>query len=230
MTDLHNLLSQWFIDQPVAWTTIRTLFVLLTAWASFHLARTILLRWIGRLIRSSRTDLDDVLLDRSVLRRAALLAPVVVLYYGVEVLPGPTPYLLQIVNAALAIVLMLLVGASIDAFQDAISEYDARSDVPIKSYAQIVKILIYVVGALMTIAVLTGKSPWVLLSGVGALMAVIILIFRDTILSLVASFTIASNRLVKVGDWIEGPAFGADGDVIDISLHTVKVQNWDKTI
>ena len=171
MTDLHNLLSQWFIDQPVAWTTIRTLFVLLTAWASFHLARTILLRWIGRLIRSSRTDLDDVLLDRSVLRRAALLAPVMVLYYGVEVLPGPTPYLLQIVNAALAIVLMLLVGASIDAFQDAISEYDARSDVPIKSYAQIVKILIYVVGALMTIALLTGKSPWVLLSGVGALMA-----------------------------------------------------------
>ncbi len=230
MTDLHNLLSQWFIDQPVAWTTIRTLFVLLTAWASFHLARTILLRWIGRLIRSSRTDLDDVLLDRSVLRRAALLAPVMVLYYGVEVLPGPTPYLLQIVNAALAIVLMLLVGASIDAFQDAISEYDARSDVPIKSYAQIVKILIYVVGALMTIALLTGKSPWVLLSGVGALMAVIILVFRDTILSLVASFTIASNRLVKVGDWIEGPAFGADGDVIDISLHTVKVQNWDKTI
>ena len=105
-----------------------------------------------------------------------------------------------------------------------------RSDVPIKSYAQIAKIFLYVVGTLMTIAVLTGKSPWVLLSGIGALMAVIILVFRDTILSLVASFTIASNRLVKLGDWIEAPAFGADGDVIDIALHTVKVQNWDKTI
>ena len=101
---------------------------------------------------------------------------------------------------------------------------------PIKSYAQIAKIFLYVVGTLMTIAVLTGKSPWVLLSGIGALMAVIILVFRDTILSLVASFTIASNRLVKLGDWIEAPAFGADGDVIDIALHTVKVQNWDKTI
>ena len=82
----------------------------------------------------------------------------------------------------------------------------------------------------MTVAVLTGRSPWVLLSGVGALMAVIILVFRDTLLSLVASFTIASNRLVKVGDWIEVPTFGADGDVIDMALHTVKVQNWDKTI
>ena len=125
---------------------------------------------------------------------------------------------------------LLIVGAGINAFQDAISDYDARSDVPIKSYAQIAKILGYIVGALMTVAVLTGKSPWVLLSGIGALMAVIILVFRDTILSLVASFTIASNRLVKVGDWIEAPTFGADGDVVDIALHTVKVQNWDKTI
>ena len=125
---------------------------------------------------------------------------------------------------------LLIVGAGINAFQDAISDYNARSDVPIKSYAQIAKILGYIVGALMTVAVLTGKSPWVLLSGIGALMAVIILVFRDTILSLVASFTIASNRLVKVGDWIEAPTFGADGDVVDIALHTVKVQNWDKTI
>ncbi|MDP7447820.1 MAG: mechanosensitive ion channel, partial [Candidatus Latescibacteria bacterium] len=135
-----------------------------------------------------------------------------------------------IVNAALAIVFLLVAGAGINALQEALTEYDARSDVPIKSYAQIVKIVIYVVGGLMTIAVLTGQSPWALLSGVGALMAVIILVFRDTILSLVASFTIASNRLVKVGDWIEAPGFGADGDVIDIALHTVKVQNWDKTI
>jgi miniconductance mechanosensitive channel len=125
---------------------------------------------------------------------------------------------------------LLIVGASINALQDMLSEHDARSDVPMKSYAQIAKIIIYVIGTLMTIGVLTGQSPWALLSGLGALMAVIILVFRDTILSLVASFTIASNRLVKVGDWIEAPGFGADGDVIDIALHTVKVQNWDKTI
>ncbi len=230
MKELLDLLGCWSVDHPNAWTSLRAVAVLLAAWASFHVARTVLLRWIGRLIRTSRTHIDDVLLDNDVLRRTALLAPVLVIYYGIEMFPGPMQYLLQVVNAGLCIVFLLIVGAGINAFQDAISDYDARSDVPIKSYAQIAKILGYIVGALMTVAVLTGKSPWVLLSGIGALMAVIILVFRDTILSLVASFTIASNRLVKVGDWIEAPTFGADGDVVDIALHTVKVQNWDKTI
>jgi miniconductance mechanosensitive channel len=230
MKELLDLLGCWSVDHPNAWTSLRAVAVLLAAWASFHVARTVLLRWIGRLIRTSRTHIDDVLLDNDVLRRTALLAPVLVIYYGIEMFPGPTQYLLQVVNAGLCIVFLLIVGAGINAFQDAISDYDARSDVPIKSYAQIAKILGYIVGALMTVAVLTGKSPWVLLSGIGALMAVIILVFRDTILSLVASFTIASNRLVKVGDWIEAPTFGADGDVVDIALHTVKVQNWDKTM
>jgi miniconductance mechanosensitive channel len=230
MKELLDLLGGWSADHPNAWTSLRAVAVVLAAWASFHVARTVLLRWIGRLIRTSRTHIDDVLLDNDVLRRTALLAPVLVIYYGIEMFPGPTQYLLQVVNAGLCIVFLLIVGAGINAFQDAISGYDARSDVPIKSYAQIAKILVYIVGALMTVAVLTGKSPWVLLSGIGALMAVIILVFRDTILSLVASFTIASNRLVKVGDWIEAPTFGADGDVVDIALHTVKVQNWDKTI
>jgi miniconductance mechanosensitive channel len=230
MKEFLDLLGGWSVDHPNAWTSLRAVAVLLAAWASFHVARTVLLRWIGRLIRTSRTHIDDVLLDNDVLRRTSLLAPVLVIYYGIEMFPGPAQYLLQVVNAGLCIVFLLIVGAGINAFQDAISDYDARSDVPIKSYAQIAKVLAYIVGALMTVAVLTGKSPWVLLSGIGALMAVIILVFRDTILSLVASFTIASNRLVKVGDWIEAPTFGADGDVVDIALHTVKVQNWDKTI
>ncbi|MDP6015900.1 MAG: mechanosensitive ion channel [Candidatus Latescibacteria bacterium] len=230
MTHLLELFHAWSADQPAAWMILRTLALLLAAWVGFLVARTVLLRWVAHLIRSSRTRLDDAMLEHGVLRRMALLAPVVIIYYGIEAIPGPTQYLLQIVNAALAIVFLLVAGAGINALQEALTEYDARSDVPMKSYAQIVKIVIYVVGGLMTIAVLTGQSPWALLSGVGALMAVIILVFRDTILSLVASFTIASNRLVKVGDWIEAPGFGADGDVIDIALHTVKVQNWDKTI
>ena len=230
MTHLLELFHAWSADQPAAWMILRTLALLLAAWVGFLVARTVLLRWVAHLIRSSRTRLDDAMLEHGVLRRMALLTPVVIIYYGIEAIPGPTQYLLQIVNAALAIVFLLVAGAGINALQEALTEYDARSDVPMKSYAQIVKIVIYVVGGLMTIAVLTGQSPWALLSGVGALMAVIILVFRDTILSLVASFTIASNRLVKVGDWIEAPGFGADGDVIDIALHTVKVQNWDKTI
>ena len=230
MHELIDTLTEWLARHPLERHVVYTAGLLLLAWGAHLLARKVLLRCMSRLIRSSSTRIDDVLLDRGVLNRAALLLPVLVFYYGAEALPGSREAVLQVVNAALLMVVLLVAGAAIGALQEAMADYDALTEVPIKSYAQIVKIALYVIGGLMTVGVLTGRSPWVLLSGVGAVMAVIILVFRDTLLSLMASFTIASNRLVKVGDWIEVPAFGADGDVIDIALHTVKVQNWDKTI
>ena len=120
MKEFLELLGDWPLDHPVAWTALRTTAVLLAAWASFRVARTVLLRWIGRLIRTTRTRLDDVLLENDVLRRTALLAPVVVISYGIEVFPGPTQELLQVVNAGFCVVLLLIVGAGINAFQDAI--------------------------------------------------------------------------------------------------------------
>jgi miniconductance mechanosensitive channel len=222
--------QQWMDVHHTVTPIARGLLVLLVAWLSNVITRQVLVRWIGRLIQSSRTHVDDILLQRDVLRRMALLAPVIVLYYGADALPGDTDLVRQVVSAAMMIVVLLTVGAMIRAFEELSGKFASASEVPIKSYAQIVKLVLYILGGLMTVAVLTGRSPWVLLSGVGALMAVIILVFRDTILSIVASITITANRLVRVGDWIEMPVFGADGDVIDIALHTVKVQNWDKTI
>src|SRR5690606_10588279 len=101
---------------------------------------------------------------------------------------------------------------------------------PIKGYVQVIKIVVYVIATILVIATLIDRSPLILLSGLGAMAAVLMLIFQDTILSLVASVQITSNDIVRVGDWIEMPQLHADGDVIDIALHTVKVQNWDKTV
>ncbi len=230
MPEFIEALTLWFAEHPLKGQATYTAGLFLVAWVAHLLARRVLLRAMSHLIQASSTKLDDVLLHQGVLNRAALLLPVLVFYYGAEGLPGSTETALQVVNAALLMVVLLVAGAAVGALQEATADYDARTEVPIKSYAQIFKIVLYVIGGLMTVAVLTGRSPWVLLSGVGAVMAVVILVFRDTLLSLTASFTIASNRLVKVGDWIEVPTFGADGDVIDIALHTVKVQNWDKTI
>ena len=230
MHEFVDTLGAWFAEHPFERKAAYTAGLILIAWATHLLGRKVLLRAMTVLIRASSTKMDDVLLDRGVLNRAALLLPVLVLHYGADGLPGSRETVLQVVNAALLMVVLLVAGAAIGSLQEALADYDARTEVPIKSYAQIVKIALYVIGGLMTVAVLTGRSPWVLLSGIGALMAVVILVFRDTLLSLTASFTIASNRLVKVGDWIEVPTFGADGDVIEIALHTVKVQNWDKTI
>ena len=230
MSEMWQQLQAWMNTHGAAAPFVRAVAVLILAWVSNVVTRQVLVHWIGGLIRTTRTRVDDVLLQRDVLRRMALLAPVIVLYYGAEALPGDQALVRQAVSATLMLVLLLITGAMINAFQELSNDFASASEVPIKSYAQIVKLVVHILGGLMTVAVLTGRSPWVLLSGVGALMAVIILVFRDTILNIVASVTITANRLVRVGDWIEAPAFGADGDVIDIALHTVKVQNWDKTI
>ncbi len=106
----------------------------------------------------------------------------------------------------------------------------ASRERPIKGYIQVLAIIMYIFGTIYAIGMLTGQSPWVILSGIGALTAVILLVFKDTILSFVAGIQISAYDLLHVGDWIEMPQYGADGDVIEIALHTVKVQNWDKTI
>jgi miniconductance mechanosensitive channel len=101
---------------------------------------------------------------------------------------------------------------------------------PIKGYIQAIKIVLYLLGAIIATAALTGQSPLIMLSGFAAFSAVLLLVFRDTILSFVASSQIATYDMMRVGDWIEMPDYGADGDVVDIGLHTIRVQNWDKTI
>jgi len=133
-------------------------------------------------------------------------------------------------TALLVIVLILVINAVLDAVYVIYRQSKFAQVLNIKSYLQISKLLLNILGGIIVIAIVIDKSPIYLLSGIGALTAVLLLIFKDTILSFVASIQIHSNELFKVGDWLEVPQFGADGDVIDIALHTVKIQNWDKTI
>src|SRR5690606_10401603 len=130
--------------------------------------------------------------------------------------------------------IVLTVALALAAVLDIINLlYQRRSDAhlhPIKGYLQVVKIVLYAIATILIIATLIDRSPLILLSGLGAMAAVLMLIFQDTLLSLVASVQITSNDLIRVGDWVEMPQLNADGFVIDIALHTVKVQNWDKTI
>src|SRR5690606_16728700 len=136
----------------------------------------------------------------------------------------------NVANAFIVLTLAMAVASMLDMANDA---YQRRPDAairPIKGYIQVVKIFVYAAAVLLMIATLLDRSPLILLSGLGALAAVLMLVFQDTILSLVASVQISSNDIVRVGDWIEMPQQNADGDVIDIALHTIKVQNWDRTI
>ena len=127
-------------------------------------------------------------------------------------------------------VLTRVISSLLDALLDIYSRTNYAKTRPIKGYIQLTKMLLYVFSAIIIVATLIDRSPMLLLSGLGAMSAVILLVYKDTLLSFVASVQLTSNDLLRVGDWIEMPQVGADGDVIDITLHTVKVQNFDKTI
>ncbi len=229
-----NTIREWLSTHP-GWAQVIGLLVLgLLAYVGYVAAKRLLLAVVTRMVRGSSVEWDDRMLEAGVFRRLAYLAPVLAIYWGLQLVPGLPPGFVNGVErvglVALAIVLLLAVGALLSAVQaiyDASRLADGR---PIKGHIQLAKLFIYLLGGVVILATLTGRSPLGLLGGIGAMTAVVLLIFRDTILSFVASLQLSSYDMVRLGDWIEMPAFGADGDVIDIALHTVKVQNWDKTI
>lgn len=215
------------------------------AWLADRITKSIFLRIVDRIVRETSFKFDDVLLEYNVFGRLAHLAPAIAVYYGIRFVQFPE--WLSAVSAAgtgadlatdiqrLTSAVMVLIGVSaLGAFLTALGKTYATSELaegrPIEAYTQIAKIAIWVIGSVLFVAELTGRSPLLLLSGIGAITAVLLLIFRDTILSFVASLQITSYDMIRVGDWIEMSQYGADGDVIELTLHTVKVQNWDKTI
>ncbi|WP_027081086.1 mechanosensitive ion channel family protein [Luteimonas mephitis] len=220
---------------PFASTLAGLLALALIAWIANWLTRRVLLAVVGRLAKASPSKWDDAIMGRRVLARLANVVPALVVLGGIALVPEVPEWLDVVVrNVALAYVALtvaMAIGNLLNALND-IYEQTSRHAVrrPIKGYLQLLKIAIYVIAGVLIIASLIGRSPLVLLTGLGAMTAVLMLVFKDTILSLVASVQLSSNDMLRVGDWIEMPSQNADGDVIDISLHTVKVQNWDKTI
>ncbi|GMU70037.1 MAG: membrane protein [Steroidobacteraceae bacterium] len=220
---------------PYGATAVGLLVLVLVAWAANWLTRRVLLIVVGRLARASSSKWDDAIMGRRVLARLANVVPALIVLGGIGLVPGMPDWLdLVIRNVALAYVVLtvaMAIGNLLNALNDLYEQTSRHATRrPIKGYLQLVKIGIYIVAAVLILASLIGKSPLVLLTGLGAMTAVLMLVFKDTILSLVASMQLSSNDMLRVGDWIEMPSQNADGDVIDISLHTVKVQNWDKTI
>ena len=162
------------------------------------------------------------------------MVPALIVQQGIVVIGGIPENLLRFTHAVTVAFIIYTIARAIDDVLDLINdsyEHDPEAARrPIKGYIQLGKIVIYGAMAILIIAAVIGESPLLLLSGLGAMAAVLMLIFRDTILSLVASVQLRSNDLLRMGDWITMPQLNADGDVIDIALHTVKVQNFDKTV
>ncbi|MBT8763553.1 mechanosensitive ion channel family protein [Desulfohalobiaceae bacterium Ax17] len=215
---------------PYGIDLVKLAFVFIVSWLSYVVSQKYLLGLINKILTKTKTKWDDVLIKNKVFNQLILLIPAMVFYYGLKALPTLFSYGQKIVSIYVTFIIILVVNKLLDSFVDIYNTYPISARRPIKGYLQLVKIFVYIIGGIFLISIILDKSPWGLISGIGALTAVLMLIFKDTVLSFVASIQIASYDLLRKGDWIEMPAFGADGDVIDIALHTVKVQNFDKTI
>lgn len=215
-------------------TLLACVLLLLVAWLVGHLARFALTR--AAHVAAARTSWrwDDAMVTHGVPRRLAQVLALLVVRYGLPAIPHlPTAAELAVGNIVLALValfVMLAVNAALSALEGLYRASPAGNARSLKGYLQLLKILVYVVGAIVIIATLIDRSPLTLLAGLGAVSAVLLLIFKDTILSVVASIQLGSNDMLRLGDWIAMPSANVDGFVVDIALHTIKVQNWDKTI
>ncbi|OIQ51076.1 Miniconductance mechanosensitive channel YbdG [Pseudodesulfovibrio hydrargyri] len=215
---------------PVLDLAAKTGLLLLAGLLAFFLARWLLVRGGRAFARRTRSKFDDILLESGFFSRAALLAPAPVFFWGLEFFSGLKGLLDHLIYAYLAVSVVLVLAKLLDALSGLYRTFKVASRRPIKGYVQLVKLFLYMLGGVSVVAILLGQSPWGLLSGIGAMTAVLMLVFRDTILSLVAGIQMSANDLLHTGDWIEMPAMNADGTVVDIALNTVKVQNWDMTV
>ncbi|WP_461208364.1 mechanosensitive ion channel family protein [Desulfocurvus sp. DL9XJH121] len=204
--------------------------VLGLALASWAVMRLWVLRLLKAVAKRTRATWDDRLVEHRVLDLLAWLPPVLILYQGTAWLPQFQDLAQRLLGAWVLVLSVLLATRALDALHAVYETHPVSARRPMKGYLQLAKLFAFVVGGILAVCLLLDVSPLGVLSGLGALTAVLLLIFRDTILSLVASVQIVANDLVRKGDWIEMPAAGVDGDVEDIALHTVKVRNFDKTI
>jgi miniconductance mechanosensitive channel len=187
-----------------------------------------------RFTRKSKTKFDDYLIQNKVLKNITHFIPLVIAKQALPLIfagfPKWTEATLLITDVFVIITFGLIINGIMKSFRDHFKTKKAFADKPLDSYMQLITILIYFVCGIIIFSELTGKSPLAFLVSLGAASAILMLIFKDTILGFVASIQVSANDMVRVGDWVEMPKYGADGDVLSINLNTVKIRNWDKTI
>lgn len=234
MRNEFNGWLDWLNTHPELQTLTYAALLIVVAWLSNWLVKRILVRGLCRLIDATALGRNAENLDNELIKRLANIVPALLISAGVGLIPHLPQSLVSVTRNVCSAFIVLTVALALSLLLDiANTLYHLRRDAhlrPIKGYLQVLKIGLFAVAAILMVATLLDRSPLILLSGLGAMAAVLMLIFQDTLLSLVASVQITSSDIIRVGDWVEMPQLNADGDVVDIALHTVKVQNWDKTI
>jgi miniconductance mechanosensitive channel len=237
LDSLLRYIESFKIDHAIAMplaTLLAVLAAVLLIAAVEVITKKVLLRFIHRFASRTATNLDDLMVSHGVFDWIARLVPPLLAYRMAAPVLKFYPAAAPLVNDSLviyfAVVVILLALSVLDVLYQFYSGHPVGKKLPIKSIIQVFKTVVLSIGVVVVISRLMGQSPVVFISGIGAFTAVLLLIFKDSILGLVAGIQLSTNDLVRIGDWITMPKYGADGDVIDISLVTVSVQNFDKTI
>jgi miniconductance mechanosensitive channel len=233
MDFINHLLENGDVNHEVAKylsVIIMILFIALICMVANFITRKVVIRIISHYIRNNRYQWDNILLEKKVFEKLSHIVPAIIIYYFSSTFPTYQHMIQKAAIAYFIVVGIFFLNTLLNAVHDIYRTHEVSKVKPIKGYIQVIKIIVIIIGLIVTVATLMGESPFILLSGIGALSAVILLVFKDSLLGLVAGIQLTANDMVQVGDWIEMPKYNADGDVIDISLNTVKVQNWDKTI
>lgn len=240
------------IAKPLA-VIVSLIAMIILAGIAYYIARFLIVKFGRKIAQKTKTKWDDILVDRKVFHSLAHLAPALVIYYSsgfaspdLKSLADATPeilsrinddyyvhlveFILNVVKIYFIIIAIYFTNTFLNAVNDIYQSSPLYSNRSIKGYIQLIKIFIFFICGILIISILIDKNPTILIGGLGAMAAVLMLVFKDTILGFVASIQLSGNNMLKIGDWIEMPSHKADGDVIDITLNTVKVQNWDKTI
>ena len=237
---VHEI-AQWLRQQGMAEQLTDTIaafllfagFIFLSIFTYF-IARKILLTIIIRASRKSETKWDDVLVEKKFFGYLANLIPAYIIYIITPLVfedyPKTAGFIQTVLSVGMVIFVIMAVNAFLNATADIYQDFSVAKSKPIKGYVQVAKILVFLIGSIIVLASLFGKNPLGLIGGLGAFSAVLMLVFKDPILGFAGGIQLSVNKMLAPGDWISMPKFDADGTVIDISLTTVKVQNWDKSI
>ena len=219
-------LQAWIAANPSLAAGAAALILLLI----YLLARLIFGRGLTYVAALTKNKYDDIIIKKLRPFRASLLAPFIVAYAFAYLAPEAGTIIQKTALFFILWISVLTINGLLDAFNQIYESTPSFTGVSIQGYLDIARIIISMVGVILTISLVTGESPLLLLSGLGALTAILMVVFHDTIMAFVASIQISTQNLVKEGDWLEVPSFDADGVVTNMSLHTIKIQNWDKTI
>lgn len=230
MEQILDDIKNWLQQYPVIYYNLKFVGVLLLAYLGYVITKRVFVVVIRRIVKKTKTEFDDILLNKKLLNRLADITPVIIIHEFAYLIPSAANLIETVTECLIIILILMAINSAFSSFNDIYEKSSKFRDKPIKGYLQVVMIVLSVIGVATIIGILTGQSPWGIVTGIGAMTAIIILIFQDTILSFVASMQISFYDLVRKGDWIEAPKYGADGDVIDVSLNVIKIQNWDKTI